>query len=591
MGDAPYDVGRWDLADLIAAPEGPPMEEALSELQSLATAFGERRSETETLSSGDLLRDVLSHRERLERALRRVGGYAALHFAEDTANQSAGALRGRVERLVAESTNQALFFELWWKGLDDDRVAELMPAAGDYTYYLETLRRERPYALTEPEEKLIRVKDITGIRALQTLYEMQSYSFTFSVEDNGSRREVTRRELMARASDPSPEIREAAYRELLRVYEGSKGILGQIYQSVAQDWHTESVTLRKYASPISRRNVSNDLPDDVVDLVLDVCRDNAGLFQRYFRTKAKLLGVPKLRRSDLYAPLAESTTEYAFHDAVRLILNTLSSFSPDMADMAEGVLASGHLDSEPRVGKDSGAFCYGVLPELTPWVLVNFVGRLDDVSTLAHELGHAIHAQMGRTHPALVCDPSLPLAETASVFSEILLLEKLLASDLSAVERREILGQFLDGVYATVLRQAYFVRFERDAFEMIHAGDATTDALAACYAANLAEQFGDSIELGDAFRWEWLGIPHIYVAPFYCYAYSFGQLLVLALYRAYQQNPSAFLPRYQRILAYGGAQGPGPVLQEAEMDITQRAFWQGGFDVLEEFVAQVEENR
>ncbi|UCF09620.1 MAG: M3 family oligoendopeptidase, partial [Candidatus Bipolaricaulota bacterium] len=586
--DPRYSVGRWDLTDLVAAPVGPAMDAAVDEVKELASEFAGRRSELSSLPSAEALRGLLADRERLERAQRRVDGYAALHFAEDTGNQSAASLRVRIERLLAESRNEVLFFELWWKGLANDAVAELLPCAGEFAYYLETLRRERPYVLSEPEEKLVRLKNVTGIHALQTLYEMHSYGLRFSIEEGGEQRQVTRGELMARASDPSADVRASAYRELLRVYAESKSILGQIYQFVAQDWQTEHVALRKYSSPIARRNVANDLPDDVVDLVLDVCRDNAGLFQKYFRTKAKLLGLPRLRRTDLYAPLAESTTRYAFPDAVELVLDTLSAFSSEMAGMAEAVLADGHLDAEPRVGKDSGAFCYGVLPELTPWVLVNYVGRLDDVSTLAHELGHAIHAQMGRAHPALVYEPSLPLAETASVFTEILLLERLLASDLDAVTRREILGQFIDGVYATVLRQAYFVRFEKEAHEMILTGGATTDSLAQAYAANLDEQFAHSVEIDDAFRWEWLGIPHIYVAPFYCYAYSFGQLLVLALYRAYQQDRESFLPHYARILAYGGSLGPGPILREAGMEITERAFWQGGFDVLREFVEQIE---
>jgi oligoendopeptidase F len=382
-------------------------------------------------------------------------------------------------------------------------------------------------------------------------------------------------------------VREAAYRELNRVFEGQSAVLGQIYQYVVRDWANENLSLRNYASPISVRNLSNDVPDPVVDTLLEVCRQNAAVFQRYFRLKAGWLGMERLRRYDIYASLGGSDKTYSFDEGARLVLDSLHGFSPRLADLARRVLDENHIDSEIRPRKDTGAFSYGPVPGITPWVLLNYTGRVSEVATLAHELGHAIHSMMAADHSPLTFHSSLPLAETASVFAEMLLLERLLDREQDAAVRRELLARFVDDAYATVMRQAYFVLFEREAHRLVEEGQ-TSGVLAEHYLANLQEQFGDALDLAEAFRWEWTAIPHIYNRPFYCYAYSFGQLLVLALYRQYQTEGAPFVPRYQKILAYGGSRAPAEILEEAGIDMAAPAFWQGGFDVIEEMIGELE---
>jgi oligoendopeptidase F len=228
-----------------------------------------------------------------------------------------------------------------------------------------------------------------------------------------------------------------------------------------------------------------------------------------------------------------------------------------------------------------------VLPGLTPWVLMNYNGRPNDVATLAHELGHAIHALMAADHSVLTFHSSLPLAETASVFAEMLLLERLLNQETDPAVRRDLLARFIDDAYATVMRQAYFVLFEREAHGLIEEGK-TADELAERYLENLRDQFGESLELSEEFRWEWVTIPHIYFRPFYCYAYSFGQLLVLALYSQFRAEGESFVPRYLKILAHGGSQSPAHILSEAGIDMASADFWQGGFDVLSEMIGELE---
>jgi oligoendopeptidase F len=372
------------------------------------------------------------------------------------------------------------------------------------------------------------------------------------------------------------------------VFGEQSAVLAQIYNHIVRDWSSENVTLRGHDSPIAVRNLANDIPTPVVDTLLQVSRENVGLFQRYFRWKAGVLGVEKLRRYDIYAPVSESEKTYPFDESAALVLDTFERFSPHMAAHARRVFVDRHLDSEVRKGKDSGAFCYGVLPDLSPWVLLNYTGKARDVATMAHELGHAVHASMAaEAHSILTFHSTLPLAETASVFSEQLLTDRLLAEEPDVGVRRDLLVHALDDAYATVTRQAFFVLFERRAHEMI-ANGATVDELSAAHMENLGEQFGEAVTLSDEFKWEWISIPHIYRTPFYCYAYSFGQLLVLSLYQRYREQGNAFVPTYLQILAHGGSKSPEYILSEAGIDMASPAFWQGGFDVIGGMIDELE---
>jgi len=579
--------GRWSLVDLIPSPDGPELAAYVEKLEKTVMALENKRSVLSEGISEEEFSKIIKLIEEIGALARRLGAYASLWFAEDTSNQAALAFQGRIEKLLADVHNRTLFFELWWKGLADRTADRLIKASGDVAYYLESLRRFKPYTLSEPEERVINIKDVTGINALVTLYDMLTNSFSFKLEVDGEVKTLTRAELMTYARDPRPDRRERAYKELYRVYGAHGTLLGQLYQYVVRNWSDENLSLRRFSSPIQVRNLQNDIPDPVVDTLLSVCQENTELFQRYFRLKAKWLNIKKLRRYDIYAPLGTTQVRYPLEQGIELVFESLSAFSPLLAAHARRVLDERHLDVEVRPGKYGGAFCYGVLPGITPWVLTNYNERWDDVSTLAHELGHAVHALMAADHSPLTFHSALPLAETASVFSEILLLERALKEESDPRVRREVLARFVDDTYGTVLRQAYFVLFEREAHALIPDG-ATVDELSERYLTNLKEQFGDAVEVGGEFRWEWVSIPHIYETPFYCYAYSFGQLLVLSLYRRYKEEGESFVPKYLRILSHGGAKSPQEILTEAGIDMADPAFWQGGFKLVEEMIAELQ---
>ncbi len=572
---------------MFPAHDSPEMKAGFDELDGKVIEFEALRPSLSSEMSADAFLDVIRLLEAISRLAHRIGSFASLRFSADTQDQVIQAFESDVENRMALISNRTLFFSLWWKELDD-RVAErLMAGSGDYRYWLEEMRHFKPHTLSEPEEKIINIKDTTGASAIGNLYTTITNRYIFHLTVDGEEKELTRGEVMVYARSYDPALRAAAYQELHRVYGADGAILGQMYQSLVRDWHNENVDLRHFASPLSVRNLANDIPDDVVDTLLGVCQDNRSIFQRFFQLKARWLGLERLRRYDIYAPVVKSDKKYTFEQAADAVFDAFRTFEPRLEELARRVLEQDHLDSDVRRGKSSGAFCATVAPDITPWVLVNYQGRPDDVATLAHELGHAIHSQLAADHSLFTFHSSLPLAETASTFGEMMLIDRLLATDSDASVRQTLLFRQVDDAYATVMRQAQFAIFERQAHEMAQHG-ATVDELSAAYLENLHSQFGDAVEISDEFRWEWVSIPHIYYTPFYVYAYTFGQLLVLSLYQQFKVEGEAFKPRYLKLLASGGSKSPDKLLSDAGVNMHSRDFWQGGIDVIRGMIEQLE---
>ena len=582
-----YSVKKWDLGELFSGFDSPDLQGAFDNVEEQVASFEGVRNKLNPDIDAETFLDVVRASEESTRIVNRIYAFAGLSFAADTQDQNAQSLMGRVQQFVAEMQNRTLFFNLWWKDLDDANAQRLMDASGDYRYYLEEIRHFKPHTLSEAEEKVINLKDVTGSSALINLYDAITNRYVFKLEVNGEVKELTRAQLQPYVQGPDADLRAKAYQELYRVYGEDGPVLGQMYQTRARDWHNENITMRKFSSPMSVRNLANDVPDEAVNVLMDVTKKNSRIFQRYFKLKARYVGVDKLRRYDIYAPVAKSDKAFEFGDAARMVLESFSAFEPKVGELAQRVFDQDHLDSEVRKGKQGGAFCASINPENTPYVLMNFTGRARDVATLAHELGHAIHAMLASHHSTFTFHSSLPLAETASTFGEMMLTEKLLSEETDEAVRRDILFKQMDDAFATILRQIYFAMFERDAHEMIRK-NASTDELSAAYMENLKEQFGDSVELSDEFKWEWVSIPHIYHTPFYVYAYAFGQLLVFSLYQQFKAEGESFKPKYLKILSAGGSEAPERILADAGIDIRSPQFWQGGFDVLSRMVDELE---
>ncbi len=582
-----YTQKAWSLNSLYPSPDGAEIKAAFKDLETQTAEFEKKRPLlTEKISRAELI-SIIEALESIYRIGHRVASYAELWFSANTQNQDALGMVMRTEQLVSELSNRTLFFSLWWKDLPDEFAQPLMEGTGDFHYWLEEMRHFKPHTLTEPEEKIINTKNVTGVNALGTLYDSITNRYVYKVEVEGEVKELTRGELMSLVRSTDPDLRARAYQELYRVYGDDASILGQMYQTIVRDWRNEEVTLRKYQTPISARNLANDLPDEVIETLLETCRQNTGVFERFFKLKAKLIGMEKLRRYDIYAPVAKADKPYEYPRAAAKVLESFSNFDPRFAQLAERVFAEDHLDSEVRKGKRGGAFCATVNPDITPWVLLNYQGKADDVATMAHELGHAIHSMLAEHHSLFTQHANLPLAETASTFGEMMLVDQMLAEETDEAVRRDLLFRQVDDAYATIQRQAFFALFEKQAHQMVIDG-ASVDEISEAYMENLKTQFGDAVEVAEEFKYEWVSIPHIYQVPFYVYAYTFGQLLVLALYKRFKAEGESFKPKYIRLLSAGGSEAPMNLLDEAGVDVRKAAFWQGGFDVLSEMVDKLE---
>ena len=577
---------RWDLSTLIRDPVNR-FDDYIDELDRHVTRFESWRARLAPSMAEQEFMELLQLSEEIAKQSSILGAYAYLWFSENTTNLKARSFKTKVEEQLTGLQNRLLFFELWWQSLDESAAHRLLKQAGDFRYHLESIRRFKPHTLTEPEEQVVNIKNVTGRTAIRTLYDVVTNEFSFTLLVRGRRKTLTREGLMAYLRHPKPAIREAAYRELYRVYASDHDLLGEMYKALVNDWKSENLGLRHFPSPIASRNLGNDVPDRAIEALLSVCAKNRGIFQHYFKLKARLCKTA-MSRYHIYAPHQAERKTYRYGDAVRMVLDAYRGFSPQLADLAERVFAERRIDARIHSGKMGGAYCYSIVPDTTPYVHMNFTGEARDIATMAHELGHAVHGMMAADHTLFTFHSALPLAETASVFGERILSDALMQQESDRRAKQALLLAQLDDIYATVMRQAYFVRFEQQAHQMIAEG-ATVMELAASYFASLKEQFGKSMQIPREFQWEWLTIPHIFASPFYCYAYSFGNLLVLALYRMYQEQGAGFVPQYLHLLAAGGSKPPQDILEGMGVDMTAESFWQSGFQAISSMVSQLED--
>jgi oligoendopeptidase F len=580
-------LGKWDLTDLVDQRSTKKFEQSIASIKKNVKKFEHNRQILKPDLNISIFEGLVHKTENILDDLSTVNSFAHLKYAADTSSNEAAALVLQTEKLSSQISNQILFFDLWFKKeLDKNNSHRLIDSIS--TVYREYLRHKRlvaQYTLNESEEKIINTLEVTGASALAKIYDRMTNNFEFAlVKKRGNKKVIktftNKEKLLSLIRSSKAKERECAYKALFKTYEKNSGVLGEIYQNLVTQWKDENISIRGFNSPISVRNIYNNIDDTTVETLLSVCKENVHLFHDYFMEKAKLIGVKKLRRYDLYAPISsKNAPKITFKNAAKLVLNTFHRFHPRFGTYTERLFKENHIDSEIRNGKMGGAFCYTVSPQRTPYVLLNFDGLMRDVSTMAHEFGHAIHSMFASNKPILVSHAPLPLAETASIFGEMLLNEEIYKK-LNREKKKIFLAEQIDDMYATIMRQAFFTIFEIEAHKHIVKQSVTIDNISELYMENLKNQFGDSIRISDDFKWEWLYIPHFFHTPFYCYAYSFGNLLVLSLYQQYLEEGKSFISKYLKILSAGGSEKPETLLRDSGFNITDSSFWQQGFDLI-----------
>ena len=580
----------WDLSDLYDGADDPQLDTDIETCTRRARRFEE--SFRGTIAVDDLnaahLHEALLEYEGLLGARYKTEAFASLLFSTDTRDAKKGALLQKTREFGSSVASHLVFFEIEIGEIPQtayDRVvvaAELEP----YRHYLDHQRCLAAHNLSEPEERILVETSNSRGRAFARLATEINGRTKFDIDLNGVVEEKTQSEILSLLYESNRKLREKAAASITRSLRNNAHACTFIYNTLL---HEKDVLdrLRSYESPEASRHLDNELAAEVVDTVCDVCVENFDIVADYYRLKRRLLDIDELTHCDRYAPLPGGQTRIEFGRARELVVDSFAAFSPSLADMAESFFQNRWIDAALADGKQGGAYCAGVTPDHHPYVFMNYTGQPRDVMTLAHELGHGVHDLLASDNHLLDYHPVLPLAETASTFAEMLLFDRLLGELDSDREKLALLCSKIEDTFATVFRQIAMYRFEQRAHRTRReSGELPTEKFSELWQYAMQEMFGDSLRLGEDHACWWLYIPHIVDAPFYVYAYAFGELLVLALYARYRQEGERFVERYLELLAAGGSRSPAELTSRLGFEIGERRFWQGGCDLIRERVVE-----
>jgi len=578
----------WDTSPLYASATCEDIDRDLSRGAAEAQAFRERYAgKVATLDAAEVA-DAVRRYEDLGELLAKPQLYAHLLFAADSEADDHKRLSQRTAEFGNLMSRELLFFDLEIMEIADDRFAGLLSdeLLAPYRHYLESVRRFRPYTLKEREEQLLKMKSLTGTDAFSRLFDELSASLRYRMELDGEERDFTGEELLGLLHHPEAGVRERAFATFLNRHEENGIVFSSVFNNVALD-HSQELELRGYRHPMEPTNLGNEIPEAVVNRLMDVSEANYGLARDYFRLKARLLGLPKLKNTDVYAPVGDSDRTYSFDEARELVLEAYGRFHPRFGEMAAAFFDERRIDVLPRPGKSGGAFCMGMTPHLSPYLLLNYTGNLRDVATLAHELGHGLHFELARKQTMLNYHAPLPLAETASVFGEMLLTRFLLQRESDPAMKISLLCAKIEDIIATTFRQNVLTRFEERMHRERQEGLLTSSRLCDLWWEENGRLYGDAVDMIPPYRWGWSYISHFIHARFYCYSYTFAELLVLSLYRNYLEQGERFIPTYLSILESGGSLSPADTVRPAGIDLADPHFWQKGYDFLAELIEEL----
>ncbi|MBI3180615.1 MAG: M3 family oligoendopeptidase [Myxococcales bacterium] len=581
MNQAPQETLHWDLTDLYSSPDDSRLGDDMGRAAALAEQIERSyRGRLSSLGAVDLAEAIALY-ERLIELAYRPQMYAQLLFAGQTTDEKAQALLDRSRRETTEAFNQVKFFEVELKKLPEEQFKALLEAPGlaSYRHFLAAMRRFAPYTLSEAEEQISELKNLTGRAAFSQLYTEVSSRLRIPVEVEGKSKELTVAEARALRSSPDRELRRRATDGLMHAFEGQGHVLNFCFNTLFQD-HAVEVKLRGYPSACEPTYLEDELPEELVERLLDTTERHYPLAQRFMRLKAKALQLSDFSSHDVLAPLPGSERKVPFEEARETVLEAFRKFEPGFAAIAREFFERRWIDAMPQPGKRDGAFCSGMLPSLHPYVLLNYNHRIEDVSTLAHELGHGVHFYLSRRNTPVNFWAATPMAETASVFAELLLMKRLLEAEKDRGARRSLLSLRIEDIVATVFNQVSYTRWEQRAHARREQGVLPLEELAKLWMEERRRLYGDSVQLFPRDRFGWLGIGHFVHYRFYCYSYALGQLLVLALFRRYEEEGAPFIPRYQELLSSGCSDTPQRLLSRIGIELEDSSFWERGFHTL-----------
>lgn len=577
---------RWNLGDLYTGLDDPAIEEDIQQTSARADAFAEAYHGKVTALNDEELYEAIVEFEQLVESATKVGSFANLLWSTDTRNAQYGALVQRTQEWAAQLQQKLVFFELEWTNAPDEFVQKMLqsPTLQHFEHWLETTRRYQPHRLSEPEEKILAEKAVTGQNAWTRFFSefMGNMRFPFEGE------ELTQEGILSKLYEGDRNIRQRAAAAFTGQLQENLPVLTYIFNTLAVE-KASNDRLRQYPTWISSRNLDNEVSDEVVNALIEAVTSRYDIVSRYYTIKRDLLEVDELFDYDRYAPLPAADSFYPWDKAKNMVLNAYHKFHPTVGETVELFFDNAWIDAPPAHGKRSGAFCAYTNTSNHPYVLVNYTAKARDVMTLAHELGHGLHGYLAREQGQLQADTPLTTAEMASTFGEMLVFSDFMASEDDPKVRLAMLANKIEDTFATVFRQISMNRFE----EGMHLarrseGELPSDRFSEIWMESQRTMFGDSVTMTDNYAIWWSYIPHFLHVPGYVYAYSFGELLVLALFARYRQEGDAFAPRYLDVLRAGGSDWPENTLAPMGVDLTDPHFWQEGLGEIEAMIVQLE---
>jgi oligoendopeptidase F len=596
--DPELQATAWDLEPLVdgEGEEGVErrMREALERGQTFAGRYAGKLDELD--SAG--LREAMQELADIYELVARAGYYASLRFSTDTADPANGALLQKVQEQETAIQTTLLFFDLEWAALSDARAEELLAGEGleFCAHHLRNVRRYREHLLSEPEEKILAEKSLTGASAWTRLFEelTSAIQVTLPGTPHGAQagdlegEQVALDVALSRLALADPDARRTTAEAVTAALAPGLRTRAYLFNTLLADKATDD-RLRHYTHWLAARNLANEASDESVGALIEAVRGRYEIPRRWYRLKAQLLGVERLADYDRMAAVTEDVVSFPFAHAREIVLDCYSSFSPELGALAKRFFDERRIDAPVRPGKRGGAFCAAAVPSVFPYVLLNYTYRRRDVLTLAHELGHGVHFALAARQGVFHQSTPLTLAETASVFGETIVFGRLLEEDTEPASRLALLAENLEDTIATVFRQVAMNRFE----DLVHTnrreqGELSVERMGELWAESQSEMFGDSIELSDGYRSWWSYIPHFIGSPGYVYAYAYGQLLALSVYERYEQTGPELVPRYLEMLAAGGSRSPQELGEIVGVDLADPGFWTAGLDLVERQLQEAE---
>lgn len=575
----------WNLKDIL---KGQTVEELEQELKNNVESFVAAREELSPEMSVRRFAELVKQYEFINSTMSQIYAYFNKQYYANTADQNAKASMTKYEQMATEMGNKMIFFGLWFMHLDDKDAKKFLEAEelAPYHYFLEGIRRDKPFTKTEEIEQIMSLKSLTGRGSFFDVYQIMTSRFSYDID---GKKDITKDEVASYVRHKNPSLREEAYKKIFVPFLENKGALSEIYKNIVLDWNNTGVKIRGHKEAISIRNWSNDIEDEAVAALIKVVRGNASLFHDFFKIKYDINKKKGAKypysRYHVYAPYEGGLDKtYDYETSKNMVLDTYKEFDQRFYEAAKIIFDKQHVHSHPQKNKRGGAFCAWIPKKVEPYILLNHDDTLNDVFTMMHEFGHGIHDIFTHGNVDLVAHPSLPMAETGSITGETILAHKLI-STASNEEKIAILVQKMNDYFGTIIRQVYFVIFEQRAHELIQKG-VTNDELDKEYMKLMKEQFGE-MDMPEEFAQEWNYIPHIHETPFYCYAYAWGNLLALALYKLVDEQGQEGKDKIYRILSIGGSMSAKDALAEVGIDPKDESFWQKGFDVIREDLEQL----